>query len=138
MRVLLDTCVVSETIRPNYNKQVRARVEEIADEDLFLSVLTVGELAKGVEALESGRRKNIYGSYLLHLEQAFGDRILDLDIDMARLWGEMAAKAFSRGKTIPPVDGLIAATAARHGLAVMTRNVNDFEVAGVRTINPWE
>ena len=138
MRILLDTCVVSEIQRPKGNAAVRQRVEDTLSKDLFLSVLTVGELVKGISVLDAGQRKDGLDRWLLSLEQEYTDRILPVDVETARIWGELTAAAQKRGKTISVPDGLIAATAIRHGLHVMTRNVSDFEETEAMLINPWE
>lgn len=137
MRLLLDTCVLSEIRHPRGEPRVRAAVEACADEDLFLSVLTLGELAKGVALLKSGRRKQELEAWLSDLHTHYSDRILPIDSETSLIWGENAAAARANGRTIPAIDGLIAATALRHGMALMTRNVDDFAPTGVRIINPW-
>jgi predicted nucleic acid-binding protein len=137
VRVLLDTCVLSELQRSHGHPGVRARVEELAPECLFLSVITLGELTKGVLLLAEGRRKQELNSWLLGLEQQFSDQILTIDQDVARLWGELSARAQVRGIQIPASDGLIAATALRHGLHVMTRNTRHFAASGALILDPW-
>ena len=111
---------------------------EIPDADLYLSVLTVGEIAKGIALLAAGRKKKALTSWLTGLETKFGDRILEIDGETARLWGELTARAQKSGIIIPSVDGLLAATALRHGLHVMTRNTRHFEVSGALIIDPWQ
>ncbi|MDZ7789940.1 MAG: type II toxin-antitoxin system VapC family toxin [Xanthomonadales bacterium] len=137
MRVLLDTCVLSEIRHPRGAPRVRTAVQEHADEELFLSVLTLGELAKGIALLKPGRRKRELEAWLSGLHAHYSDRILTIDSETSLIWGEITAAAQPIGRTIPAIDGLIAATALRHGLALMTRNVEDFTPTGVRIINPW-
>ena len=137
MNSLLDTCVLSELRRPDGIPAVKAAVAEIPDEGLYLSVLTVGEIAKGIGLLGVGRKKKALTSWLSGLETQFGDRILPIDTETARLWGELTARAHKSGIIIPGIDGLIAATALRHGLHVMTRNTRHFEASGVLIIDPW-
>lgn len=138
MRALLDTCVVSEVRRETGHPRVRSRVEAIRSEDLFLSVITAGELTKGIALLPAGKRKDALSEWLLTLEQDYAERILPVDAEIARIWGELTAAAQGRGKTISVSDGIIAATAIRHGLHVMTRNVSDFRETGAMLINPWK
>ena len=138
MRILLDTCVVSEIQRPQGNVAVRQRVEETPNKDLFLSVLTVGELVKGISSLARGRRKDSLERWLRSLEDDYADRILPVDIETTRIWGELTSVSQKRGKIVSVPDGLIAATAIRHGLHVMTRNVCDFQETGAMLINPWD
>ncbi len=138
MRVLLDTCVLSEIRKAHGNRSVRRAVEEISDDDLFVSVISIGEIAKGIELLEDGRRKRALQSWLQTLERDYASRILAVDQETAHIWGELVAAAQKRGKMVASSDGLIAATARRHGLHVMTRNIADFEPTGAMLINPWE
>lgn len=138
MRVLLDTCVVSDLRREPVGSNLRARIEEFATDQLFLSVLTVGEIAKGIALLGAGVHKQHLALWLLTVENQYAGNILPVDIEVARLWGESTARAQATGTMIPTGDGLIAATALRHGMHVMTRNIRHFQTTGVSTINPWE
>ena len=133
MRVLLDTCVLSELRRPKPNAGVRRAIDELASEDLFVSVVSIGEIAKGIELLKDGRKKLALKSW-----HQYSARILSVDLYTSRIWGELTAVAQKAGRIIPASDGLIAATARRHGLSVMTRNSADFEPTGVLLMNPWE
>jgi len=138
VRVLLDTCVLSEIRRADANPGVRRAVGEISDDDLFVSVVSVGEIAKGIELLENGRRKRALQSWLQTLERDYASRILPVDREAAHIWGELTAAAQKQGKIVASNDGLISATARRHGLRIMTRNLTDFEPTGAMLINPWE
>ena len=138
MRALLDTCVVSELARAGGDKRVKECVTAIRSRDLFLSVITIGEIAKGIALLDPGRRRDTYSEFLQGLERAYGDRILPLDVETAVIWGELSADGRKRGKPIFALDGLIAATGIRHGLRVMTRNVSDFAETGAMIYNPWD
>lgn len=138
MRVLLDTCVLSEIRRKQGDARVRKEVSALPAESLFLSVLTIGELTKGIELLVAGDHQSTLRNWLLTLEQDYADHILDIDTETARIWGELTATAQARGRTIPVSDGLIAATAVRHGLHVMTRNVADFVATGAMLLDPWQ
>jgi len=137
LKVLLDTCVLSEIRHPRGNSAVRDAVLASRDNDLFISVLTLGELAKGVALLDAGQRQQELNAWLTGLEQQYADRILDITGDIVRVWGELTAAAQRNGRVVPATDGLIAATALHHGLQVMTRNVDDFAPTGVRILNPW-
>jgi hypothetical protein len=138
VKVLLDTCVLTELRKHGGHAGVKSAVAEIPDADLFLSVLSVGEIAKGIALLAAGRKKKALGSWLTGLEANFADRILAVDTETSRLWGELTARGQRSGKVIPAIDGLVAATALRHGLHVMTRNVRDFEASGALVLNPWQ
>jgi len=138
VRVLLDTCVLSELRKPDGHAGVRRAVEEIPSENLYLSVVSIGEIVKGIALLKDGRRKRELQSWVQALERHYTEQLLPVDLETAQIWGELTASAQKRGKTISAVDGLIAATALRHGLRVMTRNPADFEPAGVLLMNPWK
>ena len=138
MKTLLDTCVLTELRKPEGHPAVKSAVAEIPDAFLYLSVLTVGEIAKGIGLLAAGRKKKVLTSWLTGLETKFGDRILAIDIETAWCWGELTARAQKSGIIIPGVDGLLAATALRHGLHVMTRNTRHFEASGALIIDPWQ
>ena len=138
MKTLLDTCILTALRQPEGHPAVKSAVAEIPDADLYLSVLTVGEIAKGIGLLAAGRKKKALTSWLTGLETKFGDRILAIDIETARLWGELTARAQKSGIIIPGVDGLLAATAPRHGLRVMTRTTGHFEASGALIIDPWQ
>ena len=138
MKSLLDTCTVAELRKPDGNAAVKAAVSVIPDSDLFLSVLTLGEIAKGIDLLEPGRRRKALTAWLAGLEAQFADRILAVDIETARIWGELTARAQRNGVIFPGIDGLLAATALRHGLHVVTRNGRHFEATGALIIDPWK
>ncbi len=137
MRALLDTCVLSELRKPRVDTGVRQAVDEIPDDDLFVSVISIGEIAKGIALLDDSRRRRELQSWLQTLERDYAARILQVDRDTAHIWGELTAAARKNGRIISVSDGLIAAIARRHGLHVMTRNVADFEPTGAMLINPW-
>ena len=138
MRVLLDTCVVSELWRKGGSEKVRKRVAVLKAEDSYLSVLTVGEITKGIHLLNESKKRRDLQKKLTLLENEYQQNILNLDIEIVKIWGELLASSQKKGKPIPVSDGLIAATATRHGLHIMTRNVSDFEDTGALLINPWE
>lgn len=96
----------------------------------------MGELAKGIALLDPGRREQELRAWLLGLEQRFSDRILDINSDVVRLWGELTTVAQQNGRVIPASDGLIAATALHHSLTVLTRNSDVFADSGVNLLNP--
>lgn len=137
MKVLLDTCVLSEVNRENGLEAVRTAVEEIPEEHTFISVITIGEIAKGIDLLEAGLRRKQLHSWLNATEINYSDRLLGVDSAVARIWGELTAKAQRNGYTIQVADGIIATTAIRYGCHVMTRNASDFEPTGALLINPW-
>ena len=136
MTVLLDTCVVSETHKVKPEPAVKAEVTALG-EDAYISVITIGEILKGARQLAPGSKQRDILARLGKLQDDFGPRILPIDLEIARLWGELTAHAQRRGRQVAAADGLIAATARHHGLPVMTRNVSDFTPTGVEVVNPW-
>ena len=138
MRVLLDTCVVSELRLPKPDPGVARAIRGLDSDDLFVSAISIGKIVKGVALLPDGQKKRLLQSWLRALERHYGDRLLPIDLETCRMWGELTAAAQKAGRTIPASDGLIAATARQHGLYIMTRNTADFEPSGVPLLNPWE
>ncbi len=137
MRVLLDTCILTELRKPDGAASVRTFVGALPSSSLFSSVITVGEITKGVALLPDGAKKRALSSWLAGLSAQFKERVLVVDQETAEIWGEVSAAVRKRGKTVPTADGLIAATSVRHGLHVATRNVADFASTGAMVIDPW-
>jgi predicted nucleic acid-binding protein len=132
---LVDTNVLSELTRPKPALSVVGWFEDVADEALHLSVLTLGELRRGVEKLPQGKRRENLRYWLEHeLSAWFGERLLPIDAGVADTWGRLQTTA---GRSLPAVDSLLAATALHHHLRLVTRNTVDFDVPGLETINPW-
>lgn len=134
MSYLLDTNVLAEIRKPRPHPAVAAWYEEAGDDELFLSVLVVGEIQQGVARLrrKDPRQAAVYEAWLGKLRREFADRVLPVTQDVALEWGRRSA-----GNPPPVIDGLIAATALVHGLTVVTRNVADFEPTGVPLLNPF-
>ncbi len=135
---LLDTNVVSELIKPKPEPKVAAWIEA-TEESLFrLSVLTLGEIRKGIDSLPDRSRRSSLESWLSHdLLVRFDHRILDVDQGVADRWGQIAARAAAAKRPLPVIDGLLAATALHHNLTLVTRNAKDVSLTGVPFINPW-
>jgi len=139
MKVILDTCVISELVTKKPNPQVVAFVDALDDDDIFLSVITIGEIIKGIEKLSDSPRKLELRQWLHDdLLARFQGRILPLDTDTVIGWGELTARTESIGKPMPAIDSLIAATALNNKMTLVTRNVSDFAGAGIEIANPWE
>jgi predicted nucleic acid-binding protein len=136
MKILIDTCILSEVRHPSGNPIVKKALSSHDEENLFLSVLTLGEIAKGIFLLSSSSKKTNLIDWLNGLETQFSDRILPIDRETALMWGEMTARAKTEGRIIPVSDGLIAATALRYGLHVMTCNARHFDGTGAFIIDP--
>ena len=109
---------------------------ERPSETLYLSVLTLGELRKGIDAMPEGRRKASFRDWLeIDLPEYFSGRILTVDAHAADRWGQLCAEA---GRPLPAIDSLLAATALVHGLTLVTRNLADFVLPGLMVVNPWD
>ena len=138
MSFLLDTAVVSELVRKGPSAAVLAWIDGQDEASLYLSVLTIGELEKGIARLPASARRNRLQSWVRRdLAERFGGRLLPIDTRTATRWGAVAGESEKRGRPLPVIDCLIAATALVHGLTVATRNVGDFERCGVTCFNPW-
>jgi predicted nucleic acid-binding protein len=135
---LLDTCVISELVRPRPKASVVRWVQERDEDELFLSVITIGELEKGIAKLpDSTKRVTLEQWVRRELADRFRDRLLVIDSGVAARWGAMVGASEARGLPLPVIDSLIAATSLQHDLAVVTRNTDDFERCGARCFNPW-
>lgn len=135
---LLDTNVVSELVSPKPDDKVLHWVEQTDESILFLSVLTLGEIGNGVERLRPGRRRGRLESWLqVDLPRRFEDRILPVDSAIADRWGAATAVAAAKGRPVPVIDALLAATALHHELTLVTRSGSDVAGTGVTTLNPW-
>lgn len=138
MSFLLDTAVVSELVGKNPSGAVLKWIDGQDEASLYLSVLTIGEIEKGVARLSASARRSRLQSWVRRdLVERFGGRLLPIDTRTAARWGSIAGESERRGKPLPVIDCLIAATALVHGLAVATRNVGDFERCGATCVNPW-
>ena len=138
MNHLLDTCVVSELIKAQSDKNVIDWIETIEEEHLFLSVLTLGEIEKGIAKLPLSLRKSNLKTWLEQdLVLRFENRILNITPEIARYWGNLQGEQEKQGKPMPIIDGLIATTALVHDLTLVTRNVSDVESSGVFILNMW-
>jgi len=133
---LLDTNVLSELVRPKPNSAVINWVDGMPDEALFISVLTIGEIRKGIESMSAAVRKEKLRTWLEHtLPDWFENRVLNIDEGVAEQWGRMLAEV---NRPVPAIDSLLAATALHHDLRMVTRNTQDFNFPGLEVINPWE
>ncbi len=135
MSYLLDTNVVSEMVRARPNPVVKRWFEAVPDSALHLSVLSIGEIRKGVETLDDPVRREKLRVWLeQELPAWFENRLLPLDAAVADRWGRLMAEA---NRSVPAIDSLLAATALTHGLRMVTRNAGDFRFPGVEVVDPW-
>jgi predicted nucleic acid-binding protein len=136
---LLDTNIPSELSRPRPSPAVTEWLEATNDQLLFLSVITVGEISKGFTVHSDASRRETLRTWLYQtLRPWFAGRILPITESIAERWGQIEGHCQKQGITISAPDGLIAATAIEHDLALVTRNVKDFAGVNVRIFNPWD
>ena len=135
MSYLLDTNVLSELRRKTPNPAVSAWFAIRPATSLYLSVLTLGELRKGIDGVKDAARRLALSDWLqTDMSMFFMGRVLSIDEHVADRWGQLVAAA---GRPLPAIDSLLAATALVHGLSMVTRNAKDFEGLGLEVINPW-
>jgi predicted nucleic acid-binding protein len=136
---LLDTNVVSELMKPRPNRRVATWVELTSEELLHLSVITIGELRKGIDLLASGdpKRAALQSWLDRDVRLRFAGRLLVFDDFVAERWGQLEALAKKRRFTLPTIDAQLAATALHHNLTFVTRNTADVGPTGVPVFNPW-
>ena len=137
MKYLLDTCYISEFIKSKPNKYALDWIDEHLEDELYISVLTVGELQKGIDKQKDQKRRKNLARWFENVKNQFKDKILSVDENISLRWGAMTAKLEKQGRTVPVVDLLIASTALEHSMTVVTRNDKDFADTGVIVVNPF-
>lgn len=137
MNYLLDTNIISELVKQVPNEAVVKWIDGIHSEKLYLSVITIGEIRKGVAGIQDLHRQEKISQWLeIELPNYFEGRILNIDIKVADMWGQLQSK--NKAYVLPAIDGLIAATAQVNNLILVTRNKKDFVNTPLQIINPWE
>lgn len=136
MNYLIDTNVISELVSTKPNSNVIAWFKKIPIDAVFLSVLTLGEIRKGVEKVKDKKRKDSLLIWLEHdLIKMFDGRILTISLQVADRWGRLQHQV---PRTLPAIDSLLAATALHHDMTLVTRNTADFvDCSGIELVNPW-
>jgi predicted nucleic acid-binding protein len=135
---LLDTNVISELVRRRPEPRVTAWIESTDEMLLHLSVLSLGEIRKGIVSLRDHSRRVSLGAWLdSELVMRFSNRILPIDEAVADRWGRLSAQGEAAKSPVPVIDGLLAATALQYNLTLVTRNVKDVVATGVPLFNPW-
>ncbi len=137
MKYLLDTCVISEIVKPCPNKLLLEWFKDTPSDRLFLSVLTIGEIRKGIAKLPSSKKKATLSEWLNTLIEDYKDRIIPVDLVTAENCGEMQSAAEKNGFTLPTIDGLIATITRTNNLILVTRNESDFQGCNIPLFNPW-
>jgi predicted nucleic acid-binding protein len=136
---LLDTNVISEVVKSEPHPAVAQWIRATDESLLYLSVLTIGELRKGTTRLPSGRRRAFLEAWLdRDLVVRFFGRILAIDLAVAERWGRISGTEVARKAPLPIVDGLLAATALRHNLILVTRDTSHAAISGVEVFDPWK
>ena len=136
---LLDTNIISELTKLQPERKAVSWFQATSEELLYLSVLTIGEIRKGINSLPRSNKRVLLESWLVNdLVLRFAGRILDVNLDIAERWGLISAQAKIAGTPLAVIDGLMAATALHHNLTLVTRNTKDVQVAGISTLNPWQ
>lgn len=139
MKYLLDTCTISELTKIKPAKKVVSWITNNDEANYYLCSLTFGELYKGVSKLpDSKKRKKLFLWIEHDLKERFAGKILDIDLMVARTWGEIQGASEAAGSPMPAIDSLIAATGLTHDLTVVTRNITDMQQSGVSLLNPWK
>ncbi len=138
MNFLLDTCLISELAKPKPDEKVVDWVLSENETSFYISVLTFGELHKGIEKLPESKKKEQLRKWVENeLKTRFQNRIIGIDMKVSIIWGEIQCLTEKKGKPTPAIDSLIAATGIAYDLTVVTRNVGDMKQCGVRLLNPW-
>ncbi len=137
MNYLLDTCVISELVKPIPNENVINWLNHTPTERLFLSVITIGEIRKGLTKLPESKKKTLLTNWLNTLLEDYQSRIYPINLTVAENWGNIQGKAENNGVPLASLDSLIAAVAYTYNLIVVTRNEADFVASNVTILNPW-
>ena len=139
MRVLLDTNVIAELVSKQPSPRVLRWVDDLEPEETYLSVITLGELSKGIEKLPTSRRKSALIEWLHNdLLLRFNGHILVLDTEVMLTWGRLVGQWERAGRPMSAMDSLIAALAVYNNCNLATRNVDHFKDTGIPVVNPWE
>lgn len=138
MKYLLDTCVISELVAKAPARQVVDWIDRTDEDHLYLSVLTIGEIRKGIEKISPSSKKRTLEEWLNeHLRLRFAERLVPVDLAVVLKWGQLAGMLEKAGKPMAAIDSLIAATALNGHFTLVTRNEEDFGFSRVPVFNPW-
>jgi len=139
MNYVLDTDVISELIAKQPNAQVIDWIDHLDPRTVYLMVITIGEIRKGIEKLPASMRKEMLTDWLeTDVLLRFHGNILALTTDVMLVWGELTGRLEMEGKSLSAIDSLIAAIALHGQYTLITRNEYDFQYTGISVINPWK
>jgi toxin FitB len=138
MKYLLDTCVISELVKPSPNRKVVDWLNELPSEALFLCAITIGEVRKGLTKLPNSSEKERLTLWLNTLLKDYKERILSIDLMVCENWGVLQGNAEKAGAPMSSIDSLLAATTYTYNLILATRNESDFSPSNIPIINPWK
>jgi toxin FitB len=136
--ILLDTCVISEQLKPAPDPACIRWLDSVPEEAIYIPAFALGELKRGIERLEPGSKRNLLEIWLEQLNARFDGKIVGFDGQTALVWGTLSARLAASGTPMPLMDSLIAACALSAGATLATRNIADFARTGVQLLNPWE
>jgi hypothetical protein len=135
---LLDTNVISELVKgAKADAGVLRWIDEVEENSLYLSVITFGEIRKGIEKVGDPTKRLRLESFYEAMRARFEERIIPVDLAIAERWGALSGRCEASGTKIPIADALIGATALEHSLALVTRNIGDFQNIPIAAVNPW-
>lgn len=138
MAYLLDTNALSEFLKKAPNDNLIRWFRESDEQQHYVSTLTIGEIQKGISKLPASRRKDELKVWFDNVIARYQVRILSFGLETSRIWGDLVADLERRGRPLPIIDSLLAATALEHGLTLVTRNESDFTQTGVKVLNLWK
>ncbi len=139
MKFLFDTNVISELAARQPNPRVVEWIDQLDPDTIYLSVITIGEIRKGIEKLASSKRKDALREWLENdLLVRFQGRVIEITADIMLTWGELAGRLEREGRQMAAIDSIIAAVALQGKYTLVTRDVQDFQYSGVTVLNPWE
>ncbi len=137
MKYLLDTCTISEFTKPEADTGVIEWFNNVNSDDLYLSVINIGEIKKGINKLPASKKKQDLLFWLETLFEDYHNRILTVDLAVMENWSLIVANAEKKGQSVASMDSIIAAVAYTHHLTLVTRNERDFYACNIPMINPW-
>lgn len=140
MSYLIDTCIISEFVKKKPNANVRSWFNQQLQTELYLSIITIAEIKKGIYKIESTQPEKALKlqNWLNTIEVNFSQRILPIDDKVLEQWSKFSASLEMQGKTLAVMDSLIGAATSLHNLTLVTRNVTDFNALPLKILNPFE